>query len=265
MTPYQLWFGRKPNVANPHIFGEKVVVKDLNQSGKWGPQGIEGKFVGYTATLNNFRILRGDNSGNERVDVHCNVTFLGEHSDQFREAAKEFEVDKRDEGLSGQVSAKLQMKDDHLVQPPSLLLENTTIVAPGEVNRTSLQHEKSDEQGSTEGEETPVVVPVQEQAPQGVSGSKVRTFRTEKGVTVVDSSTLSDSLKRKILQPKTEGVQSSSMNYQGSSFHIKLTILRSELTPRQPDSLISIRPELTDSLRIETVSTNVESALHRVS
>ena len=246
VTPYQLWFGRKPNVANLHIFGEKVVVKDLNPAGKWGPQGIEGRFVGYTATFNTLRILRSDNSGNERVYVHCDVIFLGEKSDQIREPAKEFEVDKRDEGLSGQVSATLQMKDDHPVQPLPLLLENTTIVAPGEVSRNSLQHENIDEKGSTEREETPVSVPVQERTPQGVSGSQVPTFRTGKGVTVVDRSTLSDSLKRKILQPKTEGVQSLSMNYQGSSFHPKLTIVRSELTPRQPDSLISIRPELIE-------------------
>lgn len=57
-TPYELWTGRKPNVANLKIFGQKAVYtfnEKLRES-KVDTRGIIVRFVGYTDRYNTYRV-----------------------------------------------------------------------------------------------------------------------------------------------------------------------------------------------------------------
>lgn len=71
-TPYELWYGRKPNVGNLRIFGQRVMVLDTNIRFKFGPKGKEGTFVGYGKTFNTYRILL--DSG--KIVITADVSFL---------------------------------------------------------------------------------------------------------------------------------------------------------------------------------------------
>lgn len=77
-TPYEQWFGRKPNLKNLHIFGEVAILKKLdgNNKGFWDKKGTEAVFVGYTERFNTFRFLQGS-----KVVESCDATFLNKMHD----------------------------------------------------------------------------------------------------------------------------------------------------------------------------------------
>jgi hypothetical protein len=76
-TPYELWFGKKPNIKNLKIFGQHAsVLKQDHLRSKFEPKGSLMYFVGYTDSFNTFRFY--DPISNKIV-VSCDALFI----DQF--------------------------------------------------------------------------------------------------------------------------------------------------------------------------------------
>lgn len=74
MTPYQLWFNRKPNLNNMHEFGEEsIVYTESNHREKFDKRGESLIFVGYTDSFNTYRFLNPETS---EIKISCNVSFL---------------------------------------------------------------------------------------------------------------------------------------------------------------------------------------------
>jgi len=55
MTPYEAFYGVKPDIGNIHLWGSRVWVRDLT-TGKLDPRGREGRFIGYDAESKGCRI-----------------------------------------------------------------------------------------------------------------------------------------------------------------------------------------------------------------
>ena len=55
MTPYEAFYGVKPDIGDVHLWGSCVWVRDLTM-GKLDPRGREGRFVGYDAESKGCRI-----------------------------------------------------------------------------------------------------------------------------------------------------------------------------------------------------------------
>ena len=56
-TPYEAWFGRRPDISHLQIFGSKVYILDKTpRRGKFDPNGIQRTFVGYSENLKAFRV-----------------------------------------------------------------------------------------------------------------------------------------------------------------------------------------------------------------
>lgn len=74
-TPYEIWFGRKPNIKNLRIFGQRAVVNKplIYRNGKWDTTGQIMRLVGYTDLLNTYRFY---NQEKDRIVISCDVTFL---------------------------------------------------------------------------------------------------------------------------------------------------------------------------------------------
>ena len=47
-TPYELWYGYKPNVINPKVFGSNCYILKESRKGKFDVKGDEGIFLGYS-------------------------------------------------------------------------------------------------------------------------------------------------------------------------------------------------------------------------
>jgi len=56
ITPFELWFGRKPDVGNLLTFGQELVVLDPKTKTKWDSRGLKCIFVGYTDNYNTYRV-----------------------------------------------------------------------------------------------------------------------------------------------------------------------------------------------------------------
>ena len=74
-TPYELWFGQKPNIKNLRPFGQEAVVNKpvIHRNGKWDTTGEVMRLVGYTNLLNTYRFY---DSNKDKIVISCNVTFL---------------------------------------------------------------------------------------------------------------------------------------------------------------------------------------------
>jgi hypothetical protein len=73
-TPYELWFGRKPNVKNMRVFGQRaIVLLQKNQRDKLEEKGIELRFVGYTETFNTLKFYDSESGC---TMVSCDYKFL---------------------------------------------------------------------------------------------------------------------------------------------------------------------------------------------
>ena len=55
MTPYEAFYGVKPDIGDIHLWGSRVWVRDLT-AGKLDPRGREGRFIGYDAESKGCRI-----------------------------------------------------------------------------------------------------------------------------------------------------------------------------------------------------------------
>lgn len=73
-TPFELWFGRKPNVGNLKIFGQQaIVLKPEVHRSKLDEKGQLMNFVGYTENFQNFRFY---NPCNRSIEISCHPIFL---------------------------------------------------------------------------------------------------------------------------------------------------------------------------------------------
>lgn len=70
-TPFELWFGYRPDVANLRIFGESAVIYDQSYKRKFDSRGLEVKFVGYTKRFNSYRFFDG-----KKIVCSCDVKFV---------------------------------------------------------------------------------------------------------------------------------------------------------------------------------------------
>ena len=75
-TRYELFTGMKPKLDNLRVFGQKVIVRDPDQTrdGKLAARGHEVTFVGYTDRHNTYRLFETD--PHESVFEACDVKFL---------------------------------------------------------------------------------------------------------------------------------------------------------------------------------------------
>lgn len=71
-TPYELWYGSKPNVKNLRVFGEVAVLKkpDHKITG-WDEKGAKAIFVNYTDKFNTYKFLE-----NDKLVIACDAIFL---------------------------------------------------------------------------------------------------------------------------------------------------------------------------------------------
>ena len=73
VTPYELWFGRKPNVKNLRVFGQSAVIYVPRQKrNKLMEKGITVVFIGYTDTSNTYRFI---NEGSNDIIITCDARF----------------------------------------------------------------------------------------------------------------------------------------------------------------------------------------------
>lgn len=73
-TPYEIWFNKKPDIRELHIFGEEVYVHlpKVKREHKLSPKGREGIFLGYDNQVKGYRISLPEN---KKVIIERNVIF----------------------------------------------------------------------------------------------------------------------------------------------------------------------------------------------
>ena len=56
-TPYELWYGYKPNVSYFKVFGSKCYILKESRKGKFDAKGDEGIFLGYSSKSKAYKFL----------------------------------------------------------------------------------------------------------------------------------------------------------------------------------------------------------------
>lgn len=95
-TPYEKWFGTKPDLSHVKIFGTECFVQIPKQLGreKWDPKAKKVFLVGFEPTAKNFRLF---DPSNRKVFISCDVrfnetepkTFIIEDDDDDNEATED--------------------------------------------------------------------------------------------------------------------------------------------------------------------------------
>lgn len=75
ITPYELWYNKKPNIGNLKIFGEQASVFKTDHRGKFDSKGEVMNFVGYTEYYNTFKFV---NPLTLDFKISCDAVFLNE-------------------------------------------------------------------------------------------------------------------------------------------------------------------------------------------
>ena len=75
ITPYEAWFGVKPNLKNLRIFGQEAAVNRpiYFRDVKWDFTGDSMRMVGYTNRSNTYRFY---NAEKDKIVISCDATFL---------------------------------------------------------------------------------------------------------------------------------------------------------------------------------------------
>ena len=71
-TPYELWYGYKPNVSYFKVFGSKFYILKESRKGKFDAKGDEGIFLGYSSKSKAYRCL---NLSTHKVIESAHVKF----------------------------------------------------------------------------------------------------------------------------------------------------------------------------------------------
>lgn len=140
ITPFELWFGKKPSVKNLHIFGQKAIVKYRDHSrSKWDEKGVEHIFVGYTDRVNVFRFYDPETGD---VFTSCDAIFIDNQNsdkndyndDKFVISTKFIDSENDTEQLSIQNSQPMEIADLSWDNNQNLvnLSESITVEKPGE-------------------------------------------------------------------------------------------------------------------------------------
>ena len=108
-TPYELYFGRKPNISNLHIFGCKCFVHNNGKDnlGKFDAKSDEAIFLGYSSTSKAFWVY---NKRNLQVEKSIHVVFYESPSSIH----KKDENEKEDSLLLPRNFGSQQAKDDEI-------------------------------------------------------------------------------------------------------------------------------------------------------
>ena len=80
-TPYELWYGYKPNVSYIRIFGRKFYILKESREGKFDVKSDEGIFLGYSCKRKAYRCLN--------LTTHKVIESAHVKVDEFAEKAKE--------------------------------------------------------------------------------------------------------------------------------------------------------------------------------
>ena len=80
-TPYELWYGYKPNVSYLKVFGSKCYILKESRKGKFDVKGDEGIFLGYSCKSKAYRCL---NLSTHKIIERAHVKV-----DEFVEKTKE--------------------------------------------------------------------------------------------------------------------------------------------------------------------------------
>ncbi|CAD6236968.1 GSCOCG00012493001-RA-CDS [Cotesia congregata] len=85
-TPFELWFGRKPELKHLRVFGAKVLVlrKEIGRQ-KLEERSIEGRLVGYYETAKAYRVRRNDD---DKVVITRDVQIIEENVMRSRSAVQ---------------------------------------------------------------------------------------------------------------------------------------------------------------------------------
>lgn len=104
-TRYELLTGRKPDLGNLRIFGQKAIIRedDRNREGKLAPRGQEVTFVGYTERFNSYRFYT--ETPIQQVFIACDVKFINNTTETHK-------ISKPDEAT---ISIHLDHDDDATV------------------------------------------------------------------------------------------------------------------------------------------------------
>ena len=80
-TPYELWYGYKPNVIYFKVFGSKCYILKESRKGKLDLKGDEGIFLGYSCKSKAFRCL---NLSTHKIieSAHVRIDEFAEKSEQ---------------------------------------------------------------------------------------------------------------------------------------------------------------------------------------
>ena len=100
-TPFELWFGKKPNVKNLRVFGQRAVVLKPKTAieNKWDSRGETVRFVGYTSTFNTYRFY---DKNNDQVFSSCDVIFLEDETQEDRVVIEVNELDEQNETIDNE-------------------------------------------------------------------------------------------------------------------------------------------------------------------
>lgn len=83
-TPYELWYGRTPNVNYLKVFGSRCFIKRDYYTGKFHPKSDEGTFLGYYTKRKDFKCF---NKRTKKIVESLNVK-VDEYSDESDDTSK---------------------------------------------------------------------------------------------------------------------------------------------------------------------------------
>lgn len=127
-TPYELWYSRKPNVQNLHVFGCSAYVQiPKDQRRKLGDKTEELTFIGYSEKSKGFRFLQ---KGTNRVKISHDVIFLDKMY-----AAQE----------TGNAEIHLSSNINETSDKTNEMWETSTIISQGEEEESDQEREEESE------------------------------------------------------------------------------------------------------------------------
>ncbi|KAA8492320.1 Retrovirus-related Pol polyprotein from transposon TNT 1-94 [Porphyridium purpureum] len=92
-TPWQAFFGRRPDVSHLNVFGAKCIVLDT-QAEKLDPQGKAGRIVGYGTRPHVYRVQL-----NEGIVVSTNVRVVSENGDPMQTTMGQVDCEDEDQDI----------------------------------------------------------------------------------------------------------------------------------------------------------------------
>jgi len=116
-TPYELWFGRKPNIGNLRVFGQLAsVLKPDHQRAKFDEKGVLMRLIGYTDNYQTYKFL---DPVSNKVLISCDAVFIGDTSQSTAR------MDFSGNGVTSAVEVRVDSETNQTDQNP---LDNSKVV-----------------------------------------------------------------------------------------------------------------------------------------